>query len=486
MSKPLSTRVIRGLIYNLIGIVVPTIASIIIVRLLGPINYGIFSYLSSTFLLVAPLYSMGLDAASLRYVAELNAIGDKKHLSNFISKVVLTQIFILLLLTLMLVILINFLNVGRELYVLFMLMGFVYIPATLSTLFSNILHALYEQKIINLFNVLTNILQTLAIWLILSLNYGVLGLIFIILLFTLLRALAFGLRVASLGLFSKSFEVSKEVWVRFRKYALDNTILAITGTLVWGASEQIFLTIKGWESVGYYVLAYSTIQSILEFAGKVTKGVALPAFTELRLRGVSELRRAAITLNRLIFIYSIPVSMIIMILSDNLYLIWGEAMSGSLLLFRVLPPILCLSMLGRTTGTVLLALEKTKIIVIFNSCFTALLFILDYLLIPNYGLLGAVLSVYMTFTLASTFFYIYTSTLIGPFIPKREILKYIASSLLLLIFLPITSFINNIIELLLVAASMVGVYWVGIKVLKALTPEDKRLIRRIDPLRIIL
>ena len=122
--------------------------------------------------------------------------------------------------------------------------------------------------------------------------------------------------------------------------------------------------------------------------------------------------------------------------AENLImLLYGSVMLDAVFPFRVILILITVNLLVFPINSVIVALEKQPLATSMGVIFAVVNIALDILLIPLYGINGALFAVCVFFVSNIVFWIACTYKWIGNFVPIRNITKFLISSIPMLILL---------------------------------------------------
>jgi len=222
------------------------------------------------------------------------------------------------------------------------------------------------------------------------------------------RALMTGLALASVFNFIYSLLVVKRHWrvslrPRFDK-SLAKLIIAIALPFaLFGIFQRVYLYLdsvllsffSGDREVGIYQVAFKIIFA-LQFLPMAFSASLYPAFASYWAKNRQQL---AITFERAmiyLMIISLPIAVGIIVIADKLVLVFRSGYSDSVLPLQITMVAVVFNFLMFGVGALLNACDRQKINTVIMGSVTAISVLLNLLLIPRYGAVGASLTVAIT------------------------------------------------------------------------------------------
>ena len=479
VGRAMPWTIVSQFVYQGFGIA----TSIIVVRSLGQFNYGVFSLLRSILGFATTIMRGGLMEAMLRYLPELQVKREVAGIRVLLWTVVKFQT------VLAIVVLLAGWLLRDELAGLFRrpeLAAFVAVGLGL-TLFEayhdtvqKSAIALYETKVVALAAALGSVLTLACVVLFLRMGWGIVG---VLLATSAGHLLAGGLllrKVLQRTLASRSAGMPIQPR-RLLNFALPFLAVNLMVLITWRQSETIFLSYF-WTPLeaGLFDLAYRLPQRMLEFVPGAVFPLVMVGFSEALSKDLDHMRRGIVTYYKMLFFLVAPISLFGILYADRfIEIMYGGEMAAAGPLCQVFFLVFMSSFFGTPLSMSIYAIEKTWVNMLFYVVSTVIIVGLDLVLIPPYGLWGAVLPVTLI-TVASPFArYLLANHLVGgivipwPFIGRM----YLASASLGL-FLPFKSRIDSPARLLALCAVAGVVVLVGLKVFRVFGREERDLLAR--------
>lgn len=469
---------------------------IIIARYYGPEIYGLFSLAIMVFGFFIAFTSLGFFDGILRYIP-IYRVKKQKHkiqyLISFSSKVLLTLSIIsgaLLFFTSEFIALKFFNDANLILYL--KILSFLIPIQILTNIYFSVIRS-HERIKANAFGV--NILQNLAkfIFILLFIFFGIASSKAVS--FSYLLAILCGLIFAYLYckiklpyIFLKSY-LSKDEKLKVQKklfsYSWPLIIYAIIGTLMYYLDTFLIGYFQNSYWVGIYNSAIPIAMLLILFSE-----IFMQMFFPLITREISSKNRVVVKelskqITKWIFILNLPITILMLLFSGVfINLFFGSEYLPAVNALRILVLGQFFYSIGIVSNNLLLSYGKSKII-LSNLIFTSIInFILNWNLIPKYGINGAAFATFISLTLLAILVISenYYFNKILPF--RRKIIPIFLISLIpTMILYLISQYINvNIPYLILLGILFMIIYFSLIFLTKSFDKNDiivlKKILRR--------
>ncbi len=504
-SKTQSTtkKVMTGIYWNLIGkvltMIVTLLVSVVIVRSLGVRNYGTYAFVFTLFYLVAPIWKLGIEDTLNKFVPEFLALGDSSLAKAIIKYGVLIQLTVAGLFSITVYFWIESLtatlgSIGLfpndpELIPYLRLISLWIVPNSFSALTGVILVSIFDQKFLNIVVALKNLSTSCFVIAVLLTGFGISEIIIVTILVETFFALVkfirtvFKFRIPSES--ANTAVVSKNVRKRLIRYAAIMIAIPLVNFIIWKRSENYLIGLfRSLEEVGFYNLAYSSSQNMLEKTNQLIGEMGIAAYAEVQVQGFSGLNKSCKMHAKFLYLYAVPVAFGALTLAEQFIIIfYTEAMRPSIFPFQILLIAFCVGLLGAPMHTALNVLEKNDLILKINAVSAVALVATQIFLITQFGILGAVFGV-LIFQIANNGFFLYITRKYvgGNFLPIKNLAKYILSGALMVLILLVGKFfvITELFTFIAFVLIGAGVYLLGLKLVKAFDSEDLHIIRQSD------
>jgi O-antigen/teichoic acid export membrane protein len=438
-------------------------SSILVVRGLGNHDYGVLSLVRTVLAFVAIIASAGLGQALLKFLPTLRVSGDRREAGLLTLRVLVVQIMawggllcVAYFASQRFESLFEFEGVGRILWIGVALAVF----ELLFTLTANVLNAHYDTKLLSAASISLHLVFIGVLLILLSKGAGVLG---------VLVAAAAGNLVATLI-------VSRRVikWVsaprgptstatierrRVLRFSLPFVLIGILNVIVWRQSETLFLAhFRGAVETGFFDLAYRIPQMVLEFVPGTVWPIIMAGFSQVYARDASRLGLVIDRYYRMLFVLCAPLCIIGITLSGRMIpILFGEAMAPAAMPAQLFFAIFTVSFFGTPLSMSLYVMEKSHVNLLIYLVLAAINVGLDIILIPRFGVVGALIPVGFVVCITPVIYKIVLRRFVeDAVIPYRFIGKCFLGSSPVLLLLPFGGLIRGVLELF-AAAVVAGV-----------------------------
>lgn len=460
--------------------------SVIIVRFLGAEQYGVFSLCKNISEYLIPICGLGLPAAILRFVPELSDSTNLAGIKRLITKSVLLQlaaiVFAIGTLTVFSNQLSQLFKIDFKNYLF--LTGLLVGAQVLKNTLRSSLTAFLKAKILAGLSLVQGIMFVGGLYCFLRLHPDVGTTLTVeIVSLAVIIAIAGGILIRhlkSLNWRSPPYSVGKRRTLKLSGAVLLNSVFRM---IMLKYTEIFFLGVYFTPVVvGSYELGYSMPQMVVAFIPTAIQALFISAFSAAYNQDESCLGMLVSSLHKIIILMSVPLTAFgVFFAGRAVILVYGAEMSAAAPVARAFCLFHMFPLISMPLSIALTAKEKILNMAPFLIMQVVVNIILDYLLIPTYGMNGAMWAVFGTFALTIPIRLYKVHSLIGGiFFPFRFFLKMsIPLFVLAFAFSPLSELLN--LPMLFALALLYGLlYLVVIKMFGLLSAEDVREFENLD------
>lgn len=395
-------------------------SSIIIVRALGREDYGVLSLLRVVLVFAGLLAGAGMGQSLLKFLPVINVEQGGAGATALVRRVFGVQLAawaILLALSWVLAgwfeSMFAFEGVGRILWIAVGLELFEIAFA----LVSQVLNAYYDTKALSLASVIGHGVFIVFLLILLGAGYGVVG-VFAATAAGNLAATVVVARTALARLRSAGVKSGAGIgWRRLFRFSLPFALIGVLNVIVWRQSETIFLArFRGAAETGFFDLAYRLPQIALEFVPLTVWPIVMAGVSEAYARDPSRLNASIDKYYRMLFLMAAPISVVGAVLAGRIVpILYGEAMSPAAVPTQIFFLIFPISFFGTPLSMALYVIEKSHVNLLVCALLALVNVGLDLVLIPRFGVLGAVIPVALVIG-------------ISPLLYRRGLARYVSGT----------------------------------------------------------
>lgn len=375
--------------------------TVVVARKLEVADFGRYGFALSLVMIFSLFIDFGLTTLIIRDTSR-----ERELTSEYVSNVLIIRLIISLIFFLIIALALNILGYPKETRVLvYLLWGWISI-INLSQVFRGIFKARERMGYEGFLNFSHNFLRFILVLAFLAAGFRLLGIGI-----SMLVASIFTLLV-SLTIFSRSFEplnwqVNVRLWFYFAKEAFPLVLTAMF-LVYFGRIDIILLSyLKGDEVAGIYNASLNIVWTLLFIPGLMTSA-AFPRLSQYAFQDGKRFEDLMGYILKANLFTSILLSLGIFLLSSPIIsLIYGNRYSQSLPVLQILIWIYPFYASIQVFIHALNAKNKQKISSLIAGVILSLNILMDIILIPRYGYLGAAVATLTSILLLSLILFIY-------------------------------------------------------------------------------
>ncbi|MBI2672100.1 flippase [Candidatus Woesearchaeota archaeon] len=381
---------------------------VLVANKLGSADYGILSISFAILSFLSALSILGLDEGIIRYVSFFRGKNDKNAIKGTILTSIKTVFNSSIIFGVLLIVFSDFItnDLFNE-YKLMKILIFIAIAlpfSTLSQLFLVSFRAFQKPKYETLLKeIIEKSIKFLTAFILITMGYKLIGVVFAYLL-TLIITLMLSSYLFNKKIFNlfdsriKSIENKKELLNYSLPLLLKNFMWFIIGWI-----DILMIGIFKFASdAGVYSVALQTSNLIIMPAYSVMY-LFLPVISELYGKNsMDEIKNIYKKISKYIMIINIPVFIIMLVLAkDILAFMFKEEYTQAVLPLIILSVGYLAFSLSDISMNILSVMKKTKIISMIIFLFAFVNAVLNYILIPKYGIIGAAIATSSSFVVGT-------------------------------------------------------------------------------------
>ena len=460
-------------------------SSIVVVRGLGSHDYGVLSSVRTILTFLAFVCGLGLGQALLRFMPEFRVKRNAEGAKGLLAFVLLVQLvawaafFVIFLLW------------GESLGTFFKtpVLGLILkvgagllVIDLVSLLASQLLTSFYDVKLLSIYATVSLVVTLALTVAFLRMGHGVMG--------VLVAAAISGGLLTALLLERCAMHVPLTLRPSFNgvgrvmKYSLPFAVIGVLNLVTWRQSETLFLLyFRTADDAGLFDLGYRIPQQVLEMVPGAVWPLLMATFAEVYTRRREALGDAISAYYKLLFVLVAPLSVFgAAISAAAVPVVFGNPMARSGVLAQMFFLIFSVSFFATPLSMSLYVMELTWLNLIIYCANAAVTIGLDFVLIPRYGLFGAVVPSSIVIA-ASPFVYYYALKRTGVrfAIPWGFITRCYVASLPLVVFFFVAHYIDSVSAFLAACAGGLVLFWVSARLVAIFRDEDVFLLDGLGP-----
>jgi dTDP-4-amino-4,6-dideoxygalactose transaminase/O-antigen/teichoic acid export membrane protein len=378
--------------------------SVILVRLLGREEYGLYGSLINLEAIAVLVISLGLESAVSRFVPQFRAEGDAGKIRSLLGRIF--RLRALLLLPAGAAVIFGGGFISATFYHGLLPQGLLnavfalVVIVSFHSLFRTFLDSFFHVKFISMVDAATQGAYLLLAVLMVRSGYGLGGVFLALVLSQGTAALLLWNRFGSTLRREVPVAGTGRSGVGKRRVISYSWSLYLFGILLYVLGKGMDVLLIGvllgdMVQVAWYMIAFNLAYyslSVMDIA--VSANFIVSLIVEANTAGNLRLLRKIFTgLFEFIYVYALPVAAGGLILAPSIVrFVYGAENGGAALLMVVFIAAMTVGKLSSVTSYFLVVLDRERVLVIARTLFGAVNLVLDLYLIPRYGALGAVLA----------------------------------------------------------------------------------------------
>ena len=409
------------------------IFSILLVRKLPIDEFGLYVMIISITTVFINFSSLGIDTLINKYVAQYN---DKNNNIESIRYMVRKSLFVRIIVSLILSMLLfafyqfNMIDYGSISEYLILIILFIFLQNIL--LFNaSLCQGLLDTKYVLIVNILSRSLNLFIGYIILFQGYGIHELLLLLLFSSFFSCLLYLHNNKNYIFGSIKYEdVNPMV-----KFALSAWIISILTFILGKQADVIMINyyLNSKSQIAYYEAAFSLSQALSYVFLIGLSGVSLAMFSKIAKNDLNKLEKTWTFILKVMQVLLIPLIIFFITYSNILIpFIYGSSYYDSIILFQILIFFMLISWVigGGMNLTMLYALNLEKKVLLSRVIAGLINIILNIILIPQLGALGAIVSTGFSTILVIMIEYVFLKSFISISFPFLYFFKILLISLI--------------------------------------------------------
>lgn len=427
-------------LFNTIFMLATTwVISIWVARQLGPTGYGVFTLILWFTGTISWALGMGLIHAITKFVAEAQGRGEPLP-AAIIVFVLKLELALSIPLTIALFFLRApiadyFFSPNESFYFLIAFLGLA--PGVVTAIFSATIEGIQKFEYFTYSNLIVTPLSFGAKIVVLSMGYGIEGLLLVMLIFSFVNVLFYAWALRREGFFKQvrgGDTLDRSTRSRLMRYNRSVGSILLCDKVVWDRSENFFLgRFCSASEIAFYNLGFNIAQRFMSILPSTLWRVLFPAMSSYFGSGdESKVRRLFYVATRYLAFVSFPVGVAGTLHSYELiHYLYGHDYIGAQRVLQILFMTAIITSLSKPASAILYGFEKQGFILRYGIILAVLNIVMNLLLIPRMGALGAAVGYGTIALLGSGGGIIYTCRLMRLRYPFGSLLKVLGSTIVM-------------------------------------------------------
>ncbi len=351
-------------------------------RYLGTGGYGDYSTVIAFYFLITALSDFGITQILTREISRPDA--DEKNIVANILGLQLTVSSVVAFIGAVCVFFLNYApSIKQGIWIMCIALVFTSLSQTLNSIFQKrlVMNRLAWRELTG------RILQVGLTFLAVRYNLGVGGVV------AATASSYLFIFLASWNLAGKyirpTFSIDKKYWKYFLKESLPLGLAAIVNFLYFKADILLLSHYKTSHDVGIYGAAYKVIESLIYFPF-MFMGLVMPVFSYNIFKYPKKFLRIASQILKTLWVVTLPITILIFFLSGEVVrIIAGKGFEESTLVMKILAPALGAIFLAHFFNSILIVVNKQRLLLLILSGVAFLNIVLNVIFIPYYSFMAA-------------------------------------------------------------------------------------------------
>src|SRR3989338_7240245 len=437
-------------------------------RLLSQEHFGKFSFALSLSLIAIVLADLGINTLLIRELSRNKKLAGTYFANAFSIKIVLSFItYWIIVLTL------NILNYPQDTKNIVYIIWLFTILSTFTELFYSIFRAFEMMHYDAFLKILRMVLLTFAGLYALFKGYGVFlfsaAFVLVEFIVVLIASLIALTRFIKLKMIAIDFSFISSIF----KKALPFGLAFIFGSIYFYIGSIMLSKIKGDVEVAIYSVAYNFALAVL-FIPTVYTNAIYPVLSRYYKESKAGLRTLYEKSFKYLYIVGLPISVGLYLLAGRIiFLFYGDVYSDSIVALQIISWYLFLKFINFLLGTTLSSIDKQGKRMLGQSLTAVFNVLLNILLIPKIGYIGAAWSTFITEVFLFIIYYLYVSKSWYFYNFSSILIKPVIAAVIMFLFIEFSNF-----GLILTITASAVIYFSVILILKTLDREDYSIIKK--------
>lgn len=452
---------------HIVTMILGLIFTVSLARCFGDVAFGKYSFALAFTALFAVLMDLGFNQLTIREVAR-----DKTLAKKYMGNILIIKLFLSLIFFTLVVAVVNLMHYPPDTKAMVYIFGASTILTSFGGLFRAVFHAFEKMEYDSLLTILQQVIVVAIGLTLLFLGYDLIQVVSVYLLGGIINV------VFSLIVMVKKFEKPEfEVDFAFWKTLIRNAIpfgLAAIFVIIYVRIDAVMLSMMvGDAPVGWYNAAVTLILG-LSFIPGVFLGVFFPVFSKFHMSSIDSLKNAYEKTFKYLFIILFPIGIGTTLLADKfILLLYGDQYTHSIIALQILIWWNVFGALNWLFGTILLSINKEKIVAVSTGIGAILNVILNLFLIPIMSYVGASITTVITEILLFALLFYYVSM----HLYRLPLLNVTAKTIAAGIIMGISIYYIKSFNVLMVVTIAGVIYFLALAALGGISKEDITLIK---------
>ena len=391
-------NVLFSLVNNIMGLLSGVVLSVIVARYLGPKNLGTYHLVTWTLSIAMLFVNLGIAMSLKKHVAEYLGRNDHRSIAGLINFLIRIRISVAMAVTSFLIIfsgtVAGYFDLP-EAQQYFIWAAIAILPSSLSEIFGASLLGIQKYKYSTVISLVMTPLSFVLSLAVLMAGYGIIGLIVVSTFTSTIGCIVNYWAARRESLLDWSVRLPRDMRSGIARFNLGVIAMNFLDAIVWQRSEVFFLgKFRTMPEVGFYSLAYNFTFTAVSFFASAIINVLIPihskAFGAKDHSGMEKIYQKSI---QYLAMVSLPIAIGGAVLADRIVLtLYGVEYLPTAMAMSVLFLSSAGGRIGGAFASVMYSANMVRIKIYTAIIWATINITLDLLLIPRYGVMGAVIA----------------------------------------------------------------------------------------------
>jgi O-antigen/teichoic acid export membrane protein len=441
----------------------------IIARYLKVELFGQYTFITAIIAVLIPFLYFGMQRIVIRDIAR-----DKDKASDYFGAALILRTVLSLLMIIGITVTLRFINLPREAVIAIYIFAFSEIFMSFADIFVNI-YISFEKMVYDIIlNIIISLSGIIAIVFVVYYNLGFVNL-FLAILSPSIAACLTGYIITRKRFVRPKIRINYPLWRHIIKESFPLFISTLFIQAFLRVDVFILKALRNLSEVSLFFAPY-TLTMRLQMIPQTIVMAFFPVLSRFACTSRDSLEGIYEKIFRLLFILSLPISVVTTVMAEKIILLFfGSNFKDATISLQILIWAVNLTFLETLLGTILISLNKQRLLsIIYALAFLANL-LLDLILVPLYGYIGACIGSLSAEILRTglTYYYVSRNTYFLPL--QRLIIKPAISVVIMSIFIILIKNMN----LFLVSSIGILIYLFTLFMVGDFSKDDIALFKRV-------
>lgn len=372
---------------NLIQRFISFFVGIQIIRYLGPVKYGQFTFVIAFITIASLLWNFGLDTLFVRDVSR-----DKSLTASYSGQMIIIKSILIVLAVPFILLYLKFLDYEKNVIIAVFIFTLTDYLRSLYLVFEAEFKAFQRMEFISLLNIIRPVVLLLSVIVVTTILGGVKE-IFLCYLISYIVVFLSSLFLIKKYFVKPVFSIKISEMITTLKSSLSLFLITVVNIILFRIDHLMLSKMKGDASLGLYGSVYTIFEVIIAFFPIMIMSATFPVLSEKFKNDLSGMKNLYNLLMKYLLFLGIPISIGIILISDSIVVsLFGKEYLGAAKILSVLGGSIWIFFLTFLISWTLTAIEKQNYVLVSNFIALILNVVLNFYFIPKYGAMAAAIT----------------------------------------------------------------------------------------------